>query len=106
MSRGLGDVYKRQERGLALLDRDRAAGDRHVEDRGPARGGGVVPAAGLAIAQVVTTLLFAAALFGLGSGVRVGVLLRNGRRGLALGAVSTVLVALVGFGALAVAGGF
>ena len=50
------------------------------------RSGGVVPAAALAVAQVVTTLLFAAALFGLGGGVRVGVLLRNGRRGLALGA--------------------
>ena len=69
------------------------------------RSGGVVPAAGLAVAQVVTTLLFAAALFGLGGGVRVGALLRNGRRGLALGAASTVLVALVGFGALAAVGG-
>jgi uncharacterized integral membrane protein (TIGR00698 family) len=69
------------------------------------RSSGGVPAAGLAVAQVVTTLLFAAALFGLGSGVRMGALLRNGRRGLALGAASTVLVALVGFCALAVAGG-
>ena len=69
------------------------------------RSGGVVPATGLAIAQVVTTLLFAAALFGLGAGVRVGDLLRNGRRGVALGAASTVLVALVGLGALAVTGG-
>jgi uncharacterized membrane protein YadS len=69
------------------------------------RSGGVVPATGLAIAQVVTTLLFAAALFGLGGGVRVGDLLRNGRRGLALGAVSTVLVALVGLSALAVTRG-
>jgi len=69
------------------------------------RSGGVVPAAGLAIAQVVTTLLFAAALFGLGAGVRVGDLLRNGRRGVALGAASTVLVALVGLGALAATGG-
>jgi hypothetical protein len=43
-------------------------------------------------------------LFGLGSGVRVGALLRTGRRGLVLGAMSTVLVALVGYVALAVAG--
>jgi uncharacterized integral membrane protein (TIGR00698 family) len=69
------------------------------------RSAGVVPAGGLAVAQVVTTLLFAAALFGLGNGVRVGALLRTGRRGLVLGAASTVLVAVVGFAALAATGG-
>ncbi|NIH88305.1 putative integral membrane protein (TIGR00698 family) [Amycolatopsis granulosa] len=67
------------------------------------RSSGLVPAPLLSAANVVTTLLFAAALFGLGSGVRIGALLRTGRRGLALGAVSTVLVALVAYGALAVA---
>lgn len=68
------------------------------------RSTGVVPAPVLSAVQIVTTLLFAAALFGLGSGVRVVPLLRTGGRGLALGAMSTVLVAAVGFGSLAVAG--
>lgn len=66
---------------------------------------GVVPAAVLSVSQLVTTLLFAAALFGLGSAVRVGALLRTGRRGLVLGAASTVLVGLVAMGALAITGG-
>ncbi|MFD5317391.1 YeiH family protein [Streptomyces sp. NPDC127098] len=68
------------------------------------RGSGLVPATALSAAEFVTTLLFAAALFGLGSGVRVDALLRAGRRGLALGAVSTLLVAVVGYGALAAVG--
>lgn len=68
------------------------------------RTSGLVPQAVLSAAQVLTTLLFAAALFGLGSAVRVGRLLRTGRRGLVLGALSTVLVALTGLAALAVAG--
>ena len=49
---------------------------------------------------------FAAALFGLGSAVRVGHCCSTGRRGLALGAVSTVLVGTVALGALAVTGGW
>jgi uncharacterized membrane protein YadS len=68
------------------------------------RSSGAVPAGVLSIAQTQTTLLLAAALFALGSSVRIGALLRTGRKGLALGALSTVLVALVGFGALAVIG--
>lgn len=68
------------------------------------RSTGAVPAAVLGAAGSVTTLLFAAALFGLGSQVRLGALLRTGRRGLALGALSTLLVASVGFGALTLAG--
>jgi uncharacterized integral membrane protein (TIGR00698 family) len=68
------------------------------------RSSAILPPAIHSVAQVLTTLLFAAALFGLGSGVRLAALLRTGRRGLVLGALSTVLVALVGFGALAVAG--
>lgn len=67
---------------------------------------GTVPAAVLSVTSVTTTLLFAAALFGLGSAVRLGALLRTGRRGLALGAVSTVLVGAVAMGALAVSGGW
>jgi uncharacterized integral membrane protein (TIGR00698 family) len=69
------------------------------------RSTGVVSSGVLSTVQVITTLLFAAALFGLGSGVRLGALLRTGKRGLALGALSTVLVAVVGFGALAATGG-
>jgi uncharacterized integral membrane protein (TIGR00698 family) len=65
------------------------------------RTSGVVPSGVLSATKVLTTLLFAAALFGLGTSVRLGRLLRSGRRGLALGALSTVLVTAVGFGALA-----
>jgi uncharacterized integral membrane protein (TIGR00698 family) len=68
------------------------------------RSSGVVAPGALAAAQVLTTLLFGAALFGLGSAVRIGALLRTGRRALALGALSTLLVALVGLGSLAVTG--
>lgn len=69
------------------------------------RSTGVVPEAVVPATTAATTLLFTAALFGLGSAVRVGALLRTGRRGLVLGAVSTVLVGAVGLGALAIAGG-
>ncbi|ODU07274.1 MAG: hypothetical protein ABS81_01905 [Pseudonocardia sp. SCN 72-86] len=65
---------------------------------------GIVPATVLSVAQVVTTLLFAAALFGLGSAVDVGKLVRGGKRGLVLGALSTLLISLVGLGALSVVG--
>ncbi len=68
------------------------------------RSSGIMPSAALSVVKVVTTLLFAAALFGLGSGVRIGALLRAGRRGLVLGALSTLLVAGAGYGALAVVG--
>jgi uncharacterized integral membrane protein (TIGR00698 family) len=68
------------------------------------RSTGVVPAPVLSVAEVVTTVLLAAALFALGTAVRPGVLLRTGRRGLVLGALSTVLVALVAGGALALVG--
>jgi uncharacterized integral membrane protein (TIGR00698 family) len=64
-----------------------------------------LPAPVLSAAQVLTTLLFAAALFSLGSGVQLGALLRSGRRGLTLGAASTLLVGLVGLAALATTGG-
>lgn len=69
-----------------------------------ARSTGAVTPALLSASEVVTTLLFAAALFGLGTGVKLGTLLRTGRRGLALGALSTLLVAAAGYAALAAAG--
>ncbi|GAA1217726.1 YeiH family protein [Prauserella alba] len=68
------------------------------------RSTGAVPPILLSVSDVVGTLLFAAALFGLGTGVNLGSLLRTGRRGLALGALSTLLVAVAGYTALAVAG--
>ncbi|WP_338682422.1 putative sulfate exporter family transporter [Streptomyces acidiscabies] len=67
---------------------------------------GTVPTAVLTSAKTTTTLLFTAALFALGSGVRIGALLRTGRRGLLLGALSTVLVTTVGYGALRAVGTF
>jgi uncharacterized integral membrane protein (TIGR00698 family) len=69
------------------------------------RSSGIVPATVLSAAQTLTTLLFTAALFGLGSAVRIGSLLRTAQRGLILGALSTLIVSLVGLGALAVTGG-
>jgi uncharacterized integral membrane protein (TIGR00698 family) len=68
------------------------------------RSTGVVPAGVLAASAEATTVLFTAALFALGTAVRVGELLRTGRRGLVLGACSTVLVAGVGLAALLAAG--
>ncbi len=68
------------------------------------RSTGAVPAGVLSAASATTTLLFAAALFALGTAVRPGDLLRTGRRGLVLGAISTVLVAGVGLVALLLAG--
>ncbi|QFG27360.1 putative sulfate exporter family transporter [Actinomadura sp. WMMB 499] len=63
-----------------------------------------VPEAVLTGARDVSTVLLAAAMFGLGSSVRVRTLLRTGRRGLALGALSTLLVSTVSLTALTVAG--
>lgn len=68
------------------------------------RSADVLPAGVLAGAKDVSTVLLAAAMFGLGTSVRVGTLLRSGRRGLVLGALSTALVGGVSLGALAVLG--
>jgi uncharacterized integral membrane protein (TIGR00698 family) len=68
------------------------------------RSSGVVPAGALSAASATTTVLFTAALFALGSAVRIGDLARTGRRGLVLGACSTVLVAGVGLATLLLAG--
>ena len=68
------------------------------------RSTGVVPAAVLSAASATTTVLFTAALFALGTAVRPRDLLRTGRRGLVLGACSTLLVAGVGLAALLLAG--
>jgi uncharacterized integral membrane protein (TIGR00698 family) len=68
------------------------------------RSTGVVPAGLLSVAASTTTVLFTAALFALGAAVRPADLLRTGRRGLALGALSALLVAGVGLVALLLAG--
>ena len=69
-----------------------------------ARSTGLVPAAVLSFTGTLTTLLFAAALFGLGSEVRLRKLLQTGRRGLVLGALSTLLVGSVSLVAMSVGG--
>jgi long-chain acyl-CoA synthetase len=56
-----------------------------------------LPAGVLDTARVATSLLLAAALFGLGSGVRVRVLIATGPRALVLGAASTVLMAAIAY---------
>jgi uncharacterized integral membrane protein (TIGR00698 family) len=68
------------------------------------RSTGTLPTPVLSAAHAVTTILFAASLFALGTSVRLAALLRNGRRGLALGAASTLLVGVVGLAALAATG--
>jgi uncharacterized integral membrane protein (TIGR00698 family) len=68
------------------------------------RSTGAVPAGLLSIASTATTVLFAAALFGLGTAVRLQALVRTGRRGLVLGALATVLVGGVALAALATTG--
>jgi len=57
------------------------------------RTAGVLPAGALEAAQLVQTVLLVAALYALGTGIRLGVLLRTGGRSLVLGLASWVLVA-------------
>ncbi|CAM3813592.1 YeiH family protein [Kibdelosporangium persicum] len=64
------------------------------------RSAGILPGPVLDGAKVTTTTLLAAAMFGLGTTVRIGKLVRAGKKGLVLGALSTVLVGGVAFGSL------
>ncbi|MEB3371415.1 YeiH family protein [Saccharopolyspora mangrovi] len=57
-----------------------------------ARSSGVLPELALDLAKPVTTLLLTAALFALGTTVRVAALMRTGPRAFALGTCSTILV--------------
>jgi uncharacterized membrane protein YadS len=57
----------------------------------------LVPAAVLGPAKAVTTVVLAAALFGLGTSVRLGSLLRTGPRALLLGLLATLLVCGTGY---------
>lgn len=68
------------------------------------RSTGLVPHAVLQPVHALTTLLLAAALFGLGTNVRARSLVRTGPRSLLLGLASTVLVAAVSYAAFAVTG--
>ncbi len=101
---------------VALAERRRASADRS-RGRPPIipvfvlgflamaalRSTGVVPSDVVSAADVVTTLLLAGAMFGLGAGVHVGTLVRTGGRAAALGAVSTVIAATVAYVGLIVA---
>ena len=69
------------------------------------RSTGVVPAGVLQAASTATSVLFAAALFALGTSVRLADLVRTGRRGLVLGALASVLVAGLALVTLATVGG-
>ena len=64
------------------------------------RSTGLLPDRVLTHASVLTTVLLAAAMVGLGAQVRVGRLLRTGGRPLALGAVSTLVALGVSLGGL------
>lgn len=68
------------------------------------RSAGVVPAGALNVIEHAQTLTLSAALFGLGSGVRLAGLIRKGGRAMALGAVSTVVVAGVALGGVLLVG--
>lgn len=57
----------------------------------------VLPQDILDIAKVLTTIMLAAALFGLGVGVRIRVLMATGPRALVLGACSTVVIAVLAY---------
>jgi uncharacterized integral membrane protein (TIGR00698 family) len=67
------------------------------------RSTGLLPTGAIETARVVTSLLLAAALFGLGSGVRVQVLIATGPRALILGAASTALIAAVAYAGILLA---
>ncbi|WP_067798005.1 YeiH family protein [Actinomadura formosensis] len=68
------------------------------------RSADVVPVPALTGAKDISTVLLAAAMFGLGTSVRVGALLRTGRRGLLLGLLATLLVGAVSLTALMIIG--
>jgi long-chain acyl-CoA synthetase len=69
------------------------------------RSTGILPDGALDATKLLTTGLLTAALFGLGTGVRLLVLLRTGLRAVALGAASTLLLAAIAYvGVAAVTG--
>jgi uncharacterized integral membrane protein (TIGR00698 family) len=64
----------------------------------------LLPDTALDVARTVTTVLLAAALFGLGSSVRVRVLAASGPRAIALGMASTLLLAAIALAGIHLAG--
>ncbi|WP_143230812.1 YeiH family protein [Actinosynnema sp. ALI-1.44] len=68
------------------------------------RSTGILPPVVLDGAKLGTTVLLAAAMFGLGTTVRLRQVLRSGRKGLVLGALSTALVGAAAFGTLLLSG--
>lgn len=69
------------------------------------RSTGLLPDAAPDATKLLTTALLTAALFGLGTGVRLLVLLRTGLRSVALGAASTLLLAAIAYVGVAAATG-
>jgi uncharacterized integral membrane protein (TIGR00698 family) len=67
------------------------------------RSTGALPEEALDAARILTTALLAAALFGLGTGVRLHVLLHTGPRAVALGAASTLLLAAIAYAGVTLA---
>lgn len=65
------------------------------------RSTGLLPDAVVAAAPLVTTVLLAGAMFGLGTGISAAALVRSGGRWLAVGAVSTAVLGTVMLGATA-----
>ncbi|AYY13593.1 putative sulfate exporter family transporter [Actinobacteria bacterium YIM 96077] len=61
----------------------------------------VLPAAVLDAASVVQTALLAAAMFGMGAAIRLATILRRGGSGLAVGLLSTLLIAAVSYAGVA-----
>ena len=61
------------------------------------RSSGLVPDDVLAAAKTVTTLLFAGALFGLGTSVHLRSLVRTGGRPAVLGAAATLIAVTVSY---------
>jgi uncharacterized membrane protein YadS len=68
------------------------------------RSTGVLPAGWLAAAQMLETILLAAALFGLGTSVHLKTLFTTGGRALALGLTSWVLIGAVAYGGVLLVG--
>lgn len=68
------------------------------------RSTGLVPDTVLDVVKVITTVLLTGAMFGLGTGVHLRVLVRTGGRAAALGAGSTVVAAVVAWGLVALVG--
>jgi uncharacterized membrane protein YadS len=68
------------------------------------RSSGLVPEGVVVMAPQVTSVLLAAALFGLGSGIEVRRLLRGGGRSLLLGGIATLIISTISLAGVTLAG--